>query len=68
MQIIPPMPTLDTVALQAEYELILQTLAETNFNKTKAAEILGIDRKTLYNKLKAIQNTKGIKKPKVTFA
>jgi two-component system, NtrC family, response regulator HydG len=25
-----------------------------NFNKTKAAEILNIDRKTLYNKMKAI--------------
>jgi DNA-binding NtrC family response regulator len=32
--------------------LILKTLAATNNNKTKAAEILGISLKTLHNKLK----------------
>ncbi len=36
----------------AERELILQTLASTNNNKTRAAELLGISLKTLHNKLK----------------
>jgi two-component system response regulator HydG len=45
---------LKNAALEAEYETILKVLKEVNFNKTKAAEILKIDRKTLYNKMKAI--------------
>jgi two-component system, NtrC family, response regulator HydG len=45
---------LKNAALEAEYETILRVLKEVNFNKTKAAEILKIDRKTLYNKMKAI--------------
>ncbi len=36
----------------AERALILQTLAATNNNKTRAAELLGISLKTLHNKLK----------------
>ncbi|MGH9776416.1 MAG: sigma-54-dependent transcriptional regulator [Candidatus Acidiferrales bacterium] len=36
----------------AERELIMQTLASTNQNKTRAAELLGISLKTLHNKLK----------------
>ncbi len=36
----------------AERELILQTLAGTGQNKTRAAELLGISLKTLHNKLK----------------
>ncbi|RYG06560.1 MAG: sigma-54-dependent Fis family transcriptional regulator, partial [Chitinophagaceae bacterium] len=43
---------LKNAALEAEYETILRVLREVNFNKTKAAEILRIDRKTLYNKIK----------------
>ncbi len=35
-----------------ERELIFQTLAATNQNKTRAAELLGISLKTLHNKLK----------------
>jgi DNA-binding NtrC family response regulator len=35
-----------------ERELILQTLAATSQNKTRAAELLGISLKTLHNKLK----------------
>jgi DNA-binding NtrC family response regulator len=35
-----------------EQELILQTLAATGNNKTRAAELLGISLKTLHNKLK----------------
>lgn len=45
---------LKDAALEAEYETILTVLKEVNFNKTKAAQILNIDRKTLYNKMKAI--------------
>ncbi|PTQ93156.1 two-component system response regulator HydG [Mucilaginibacter yixingensis] len=45
---------LKNAALEAEYDTILKVLREVNFNKTKAAEILQIDRKTLYNKMKAI--------------
>ncbi|GAA4335953.1 sigma-54 dependent transcriptional regulator [Mucilaginibacter gynuensis] len=49
-----PKHDLKNAALEAEYETILRVLREVNFNKTKAAEILKIDRKTLYNKMKAI--------------
>jgi len=38
-----------------ERELILQTLAATSNNKTRAAELLGISLKTLHNKLKGYQ-------------
>lgn len=43
---------LKTVALNAEYEKILEILKQVNYNKSKAAKMLDIDRKTLYNKLK----------------
>lgn len=45
---------LKDAALEAEYETILKVLKEVNFNKTKAAKVLNIDRKTLYNKMKAM--------------
>src|SRR5215813_133821 len=41
-----------TTVGEAEKMLILKTLAATNNNKTRAAEILGISLKTLHNKLK----------------
>jgi DNA-binding NtrC family response regulator len=40
-----------TVA-EAERRLIFETLASTQNNKTRAAELLGISLKTLHNKLK----------------
>ena len=43
---------LKDAAAKAEYDTIMNVLKDVNFNKTKAAEILKIDRKTLYNKLK----------------
>ena len=49
-----PRHDLKNAALEAEYDTILKVLREVNFNKTKAAEILNIDRKTLYNKMRAI--------------
>ncbi|MBW4641368.1 MAG: sigma 54-interacting transcriptional regulator [Gloeocapsa sp. UFS-A4-WI-NPMV-4B04] len=36
----------------AEYTTIIQVLKKVNYNKTKAAALLKIDRKTLYNKLR----------------
>jgi two-component system, NtrC family, response regulator HydG len=43
---------LKDAAAQAEYEAIMKVLKQVNFNKSKAADILKIDRKTLYNKIK----------------
>jgi len=43
---------LRTANLDAEYEVILGALKQANFNKSKAAKLLNIDRKTLYNKMK----------------
>lgn len=43
---------LKTANLDAEYEVILDALKQANFNKSKAAKLLNIDRKTLYNKMK----------------
>ena len=40
---------------QQERETILQALRQTNGNKSRAAQLLGIDRKTLYNKLKLFE-------------
>jgi two-component system response regulator HydG len=37
---------------EMEKELIVKTLAETGGNRTRAAEVLGINRRTLQNKLK----------------
>ena len=37
---------------ETEKQLIINSLKQTGNNKSKAATLLGIDRKTLYNKLK----------------
>jgi DNA-binding NtrC family response regulator len=52
---------LEKAAIEAEYSLIVETLKKTKFNKSKAAELLQIDRKTLYNKLDYYEQYKGHK-------
>ncbi|WP_195407455.1 sigma-54-dependent transcriptional regulator [Bacteroides congonensis] len=50
-----PVPTSSSMALrneETEKEHILEALRQTGNNKSKAAQLLDIDRKTLYNKLK----------------
>lgn len=43
---------LKSVAGSAERQAIIDVLEKVNYNKSRAAELLNIDRKTLYNKLK----------------
>ena len=43
---------LKSANLDAEYEVILDALKQANFNKSKAAKLLNVDRKTLYNKMR----------------
>ena len=47
-------PNLKLAVNEAEYEMIMKVLKQVNFNKSKAARILNIDRKTLYNKMKQL--------------
>ncbi len=49
---------LKTANIDAEYEVILEALKQANFNKSKAAKLLNIDRKTLYNKMKQFKEFK----------
>lgn len=44
--------SLKGASIDAEYELIVEALRKANYNKSKAAKILNVDRKTLYNKMK----------------
>ncbi|SEJ47986.1 two-component system, NtrC family, response regulator HydG [Cyclobacterium xiamenense] len=48
-------PDLKSAARQAEITRIMEVLEKVNFNKTKAAKILNIHRKTLYSKLKVVE-------------
>ncbi|MBC7873484.1 MAG: sigma-54-dependent Fis family transcriptional regulator [Ferruginibacter sp.] len=52
---------LKDAASHAEYETILNVLKQVKFNKTKAAEMLKIDRKTLYNKMRNYEESNHIK-------
>lgn len=38
--------------IDAEYHVILEALKKAGYNKSKAARLLNVDRKTLYNKMK----------------
>jgi two-component system response regulator HydG len=51
-------PSLKSAATLGEQKRIMEVLQQVKFNKTKAAEILNIDRKTLYNKLRSMQQSK----------
>lgn len=51
----PAKNDLKSIALSAEYKTIVEVLKQVNYNKSKAAKALDIDRKTLYNKLKQYQ-------------
>ena len=55
---IMPVAALKDAAASAEYGAIMNVLKQVNFNKTKAAEILKIDRKTLYNKIRNFEESK----------
>ncbi|ULQ51877.1 sigma-54-dependent transcriptional regulator [Flavihumibacter fluvii] len=52
--------SLKLASIDAEYETIVKALRQSNFNKTKAAKLLNIDRKTLYNKMKEYQQFKDL--------
>ena len=42
----------DLLLSDEERERIIEALQQTKYNKSKAAQLLGVDRKTLYNKIK----------------
>ena len=46
-----------TTLAEAEKALVMQTLEQTGNNKTEAARCLGITPRTIYNKLKAWEET-----------
>jgi DNA-binding NtrC family response regulator len=48
-----PIASIGMTVDEATRRLILRTLEATRFNRTKAAALLGVSSKTLYNKLKA---------------
>lgn len=55
MELLEPTPQVNNIALrneETEREHIIEALRQTGNNKSKAAILLNIDRKTLYNKLK----------------
>ncbi|MFY9341842.1 MAG: helix-turn-helix domain-containing protein [Planctomycetota bacterium] len=52
--------TLKLTLAEVEKRHIQRVLASTNNNKTRAARILGIDTKTLYNKLKSYKSSETV--------
>ena len=61
-ELLEPAPQVSNIALrneEAEKEHIIEALRQTGNNKSKAAILLNIDRKTLYNKLK-LYNIEGV--------
>jgi two-component system response regulator HydG len=48
---VPSDASLKEASHQAEKQVILEALRKANFNKSRAAKLLEIDRKTLYNKI-----------------
>lgn len=47
------------IRVRAEGEFIVEVLKKVNFNKAKAAEVLDVDRKTIYNKLREFGELSG---------
>jgi two-component system response regulator HydG len=52
--------SLKEASIDAEFEMIMKALKQANYNKSKAAKILQIDRKTLYNKMNQYQVLKNL--------
>lgn len=52
VSLVPDHTDLKTLTQNTEYKMIMKALMQSSFNKSKAAKILNIDRKTLYNKMK----------------
>lgn len=52
---------------EIEKRHILRVLASTRGNKTRAAKILGIDTKTLYNKLKAYKSAEDVARKRASM-
>lgn len=47
----------EKAVIKADYEIIVDALKKTKFSKVKAAQLLGVDRKTLYRKIERYHET-----------
>lgn len=57
------MNPLKEAKVKVEYDNIVEALKKTNFHKGKAAKLLGIDSKTIYNRLKRYRKITEIGQP-----
>lgn len=55
--------SLKAASRDVEYEVIFEALKKCNFNKSEAAKLLNIDRKTLYNKIRQYQELNQAQNP-----
>ncbi|MCA8976268.1 MAG: hypothetical protein KDC98_16225 [Planctomycetes bacterium] len=63
-----PEETLQLSLAEVEKRHIHRVLSSTGGNKTRAARILGIDTKTLYNKLKSYQSAEAVARRRMASA